>query len=118
MIITDGVPNASSRTYVKADGVFATDTATTPICSSNCTDSKLWDAAKAQAGLASTEGISISTIYYSGNTTSSQRATYAAQLAQLKSGTGVSMVAPTTSQISGVFAGFCATMSSALKAVY
>lgn len=118
VIITDGVPNASNRTYTKADGVFLTDTATTGICSSNCTDANLWTATLNQATLAKNEGISISTIYYSGNTSSSLRATYAAQLAQLKSGTGVSMVAPTTSQISGVFAGFCATMSSALKAVY
>jgi hypothetical protein len=39
-------------------------------------------------------------------------------LKTLTGGTGVAMVAPTTGQISGVFAGFCATMSSALKAVY
>ena len=31
---------------------------------------------------------------------------------------GVAMVAPSAGQISGVFAGFCSTMSSALKAVY
>lgn len=118
VIITDGVPNASTRTYTKADGVFLTDTATTGICSSNCTDANLWTATTNQATLARTEGISISTIYYSGNTTASQRANYANKLATLTGGTGVAMVAPTTNQISGVFAGFCATMSSALKAVY
>jgi hypothetical protein len=118
VIITDGVPNAVNRTYIKADGVFLTDTATTGICSNNCTDANLWTATLNQATLARNEGISISTIYYSGSTHSSQRAAYAAQLAQLTGGTGVAMVAPTTGQISGVFAGFCATMSSALKAVY
>jgi hypothetical protein len=118
VVITDGVPNASSRTYTKADGVFLTDTATTGICSNNCTDANLWTATLNQATLARSEGISISTIYYSGNTSVSQRASYAAKLAQLTGGTGVAMVAPTTSQISGVFAGFCSTMSSALKAVY
>ena len=118
VIITDGVPNATNRTYTKADGVFLTDTATTGICSTNCTDAKLWTATTNQATLARNEGISISTIYYSGSTTASQRANYATKLATLTGGTGVAMVAPTTGQISGVFAGFCATMSSALKAVY
>ena len=33
-------------------------------------------------------------------------------------GAPVGFLLPTTNQISGVFAGFCATMSSALKAVY
>lgn len=118
VIITDGVPNANSRTYTKADGVYLTDTATSGICSNNCTDANLWTATLNQATMARNEGISISTIYYSGNTASNQRAAYAAQLAQLTGGTGVAMVAPTTGQISGVFAGFCSTMSSALKAVY
>jgi hypothetical protein len=118
VIITDGVPNASNRTYTKADGVFLTDTATTGICSNNCTDANLWTATTNQATLARNEGISISTIYYSGSTTASQRTTYANQLKTLTGGTGVAMVAPTTGQIAGVFAGFCATMSSALKAVY
>jgi hypothetical protein len=71
-----------------------------------------------QATLARNAGISISTIYYSGNTAANQRTAYANQLAALTGGTGVAMVAPTTGQISGVFAGFCSTMSSALKAVY
>ena len=78
----------------------------------------LWTATLNQATLARGEGISISTIYYSGNTSVSQRANYAAKLALLTGGTGVAMVAPTTGQIAGVFAGFCSTMSSALKAVY
>lgn len=118
VIITDGVPNANSRTYARADGIYPTDTATTPTCTNNCTDANMWTMATNQASLARAAGISISTIYYSGNTSSSQRAAYAAKLALLTGGTGVAMVAPTTNQISGVFAGFCATMSSALKAVY
>lgn len=118
VIITDGVPNASNRTYVRADGIYPTDTATTPTCTNNCSDANLWTMATNQATLARNAGISISTIYYSGSTSASQRSTYANQLAQLVGGTGVAMVAPTSGQISGVFAGFCSTMSSALKAVY
>jgi Flp pilus assembly protein TadG len=118
VIITDGVPNATSRTYARADGIYPTDASTTPTCTNNCTDAKLWTMATNQAALARAAGISISTIYYSGSTSVSQRAAYAAQLALLTGGTGVAMVAPTTNQIAGVFAGFCATMSSALKAVY
>jgi len=74
VIITDGVPNATSRTYTKADGVFLTDTATTGICSNNCTDANMWTATLNQATLARNEGISISTIYYSGNTHSAASA--------------------------------------------
>jgi hypothetical protein len=119
VIITDGVPNASSRTYTRADGIYPyTGDTTRPVCTSRCTDANLWTMALNQAAEARRLGISVSTIYYSGNTPSSQRATYANQLAQLTGGTGVAMVAPTSNQISGVFAGFCSTMSSALKAVY
>jgi len=59
-----------------------------------------------------------STVYYSGGTTASKRAAYAGNFAELTGGTGVALVAPTENQVSGVFAGFCPTMSSALKAVY
>jgi len=119
VIITDGIPNADSRTYTRADGIYPTDTATTPTCTNKCTDANLWTMAVNQAALARAAGISVSTIYYSGNTgSSSDRTNYAAQLAALTGGTGVAMVAPSAGQISGVFAGFCSTMSSALKAVY
>ena len=74
--------------------------------------------AQNQAAQARAEGISITTIYYSGNTPANQRAGYATQLGALTGGTGVAMVAPTESRISEVFAGFCSTMSSSLKAVY
>ena len=70
-----------------------------------------------QAAMAAAAGISVSTIYYSGNSGGSAGAN-ASQLAGLRSGTGVSLVAPTATAISGVFAGFCSTMSSALKTVY
>jgi hypothetical protein len=119
VIITDGVPNGVNRTYTREDGIFPNDTTTTPTCTRNCTDAQTWTMAVNQASLARAAGISISTIYYSGNTTNaSQRTTYANQLAALTGGTGVAMVAPTQNQIAGVFAGFCSTMSSALKAVY
>ncbi|MCC6719841.1 MAG: VWA domain-containing protein [Acetobacteraceae bacterium] len=118
IIITDGVPNGVNRTYTREDGIYPDDTATTPTCTVNCTDAQTWTMAINQATLARNAGISISTIYYSGNTPAAQRAAYAAQLGALVGGTGVAMVAPSTGQISGVFAGFCSTMSSALKAVY
>ena len=117
VIITDGIPNGISRTYIREDGTYATDTAPTPICSVNCTDAQTWTMAVNQAAMAAAAGISVSTIYYSGNSGGSAGAN-ASQLAGLRSGTGVSLVAPTATAISGVFAGFCSTMSSALKTVY
>jgi Flp pilus assembly protein TadG len=118
VIITDGIPNGVTRTYTRADGIYPNDTTTTPTCTKNCTDAQTWTMATNQATLARNAGISVSTIYYSGATSASSRASYAAKLALLTGGTGVAMVAPTANQISGVFAGFCSTMSSALKAVY
>ena len=119
VIITDGIPNADNRTYARADGIYPTDVATTPTCTNRCTDANLWTMAVNQATLARNAGISISTIYYSGNTgNATDRTNYATKLAALTGGTGVAMVAPSAGQISGVFAGFCSTMSSALKAVY
>ena len=73
--------------------------------------------AQNQAAYARSLGISISTIYYSGNTPANQQASYAASLATLTGGTGISLVVPTTGQISSSFAAFCATMASALKLV-
>ncbi len=118
VIITDGVPNATSRTYTRADGIYPTDTALTPTCTTACTDAKVWTMAVNQATLARTAGISITTIYYSGGTPAAQRATYSSQLATLTGGTGVAMVAPSSGAIAGVFAGFCSTMQTALKSVY
>lgn len=118
VIITDGVPNATKRTYSGDDGIYPTDASATPTCTTKCTDANLWTMAINQAARAREAGISISTIYYSGNTKAADRAGYATQLAQLTGGTGVALVAPTESHIAGVFAGFCSTMSSALKAVY
>ncbi len=118
VIITDGVPNGVNRTYTRADGIYPNDTTPTPTCTVNCTDAQTWTMAVNQALLARNAGISISTIYYSGNTQAANRANYATKLAALTGGTGVAMVAPTQNQIAGVFAGFCSTMSSALKAVY
>lgn len=119
VIITDGIPNGISRTYTRADGIYPNDAVgTAPTCTTNCSDANTWTMAVNQATMARNAGISISTIYYSGNTAANMQATYKAQLAALTGGTGVAMVAPSTGQIAGVFAGFCSTMSSALKAVY
>jgi hypothetical protein len=120
VIITDGVPNAdSSVDYERADGIYPTATSTTPTCigKNKCTDDNLLTMAKNQASLAAAAGISVSTIYYSGDTDTNDQSNYAATLASLVTGTGAAMVAPTASQISSTIAGFCATMPSALKVV-
>lgn len=119
IVITDGVPNVKSgKTYTQADGIYPTPTSTTPICTNNCTDANLLTMAQDQATVATSAGISISTIYYSGNTASSQQASYAASLATLRRGTGVSLVAPTAATITTVLGGFCATMPSAVTYVH
>jgi hypothetical protein len=120
VVITDGVPNQDSTVdYEKADGIYPTPTATTPTCigKKKCSDDDLLTMAKNQAAAAAAAGISVSTIYYSGDTGASDQASYAASLATLVTGTGVAMVAPTSSQISTTIAGFCSTMPSALKLV-
>jgi hypothetical protein len=118
IIITDGVPNASSgTTYAKADGTYATPTSTTPICSNNCSDANLLTMAHDQATNAWAAGISVSTIYYSGDTATSQQASYTTELASWVRGNGIALVAPTAAKISTVLGGFCATMPSALKLV-
>ena len=118
VIITDGVPNARTGvTYTMADGIYPTPTSPTPTCTNSCTDADLLTMAQNQAAVARAAGISVSTIYYSGSTNGSDQAAYAAFLATLTGGTGVAMVAPSSARISSTFAGFCATMSSALKSV-
>lgn len=120
ILITDGVPNTSSSAdgYTKVDGIYPTPTSTTPTCSgTSCTDANLLTMAQNQAADAYAAGINVSTIYYSGDTASSDVATYEADLAALRKGNGVSLVAPTAATISTVLGGFCATVPSALKLV-
>jgi Flp pilus assembly protein TadG len=118
VIITDGVPNADPITYATGDGIYPTPSSTTPTCTTHCTDANLWTMARNQAANAASAGISVSTIYYSGDTSASLQASYAASLASLVGGSGVAMVAPTQAQINATYAGFCATMSAALKQVH
>ena len=47
----------------------------------------------------------------------SAASSYAASLARLRKGVGVSLVAPTAATITTVLGGFCSTMASALKLV-
>jgi Flp pilus assembly protein TadG len=117
VVITDGVPNADAITYTRADGIYPTATSATPTCTSNCTDANLLTMAQNQAAAANAAGISISTIYYSGDTPAQNQAGYAAALKSLVTGTGVAMVAPSTAAISATFAGFCATMSSSVELI-
>ena len=118
VVITDGVPNANAITYGMNEGAYPTPTSATPTCTTACTDANLWTMATNQANYAGSLGINVSTIYYSGNTSSGLKATYAAQLAQLRKGTGISLTAPTTAAINASFAAFCATMSSKLMAIF
>jgi Flp pilus assembly protein TadG len=118
VIITDGVPNANSgEVYTTADGIYPTPTSSTPTCTTHCTDANLLTMAQNQAAVANAAGISISTIYYSGDTPGDQQAGYAASLATLATGNGISLVAPNQSQLGKAYAGFCATIPSALKTV-
>jgi Flp pilus assembly protein TadG len=124
ILITDGVPNADAMTYAAVDG-----TSTTPIAkptgwsgctgwpaNSSCSDANLWTAAQAQSLYAKSLGISISTVYYSGDTVGATNiANYSAKLASLVTGNGVSLVAPSASSINSAFATFCTSMGSAVK---
>ncbi len=117
IIITDGVPNADPLTYTILDGIFPKPTSLIPVCTIACTDANLLTMAQNQASDAYAAGINVSTIYYSGDTASSEQASYAASLATLRKGVGVSLVAPTAATITTVLGGFCSTMASALKLV-
>jgi Flp pilus assembly protein TadG len=124
IVITDGVPNASSTTYAAADGMTATPSSTINAkygfsgCTTNCTDAILWAGAQAWAAYAGSLGINVSTVYYSGNTSGSSTITqYSNQLASLVHGNGIALVAPTTSGIDTAFAKFCSSMGAALKLV-
>ncbi|HUB15968.1 MAG TPA: TadG family pilus assembly protein [Acetobacteraceae bacterium] len=117
IIITDGVPNADQILYTTPDGIYPTPTSLLPTCSVLCTDANLLTMAQNQASDAYAAGINVSTIYYSGDTPKTEQSSYAASLATLRKGVGVSLVAPTAAQITTVLGGFCSTMSSALKLV-
>ena len=117
IIITDGVPHADPITYATADGIYPTPTSPLPTCTIACTDPNLLTMAQNQASNAYAAGINISTIYYSGDTPTSQQASYATSLASLRRGRGVSLVAPTAATITTVLGGFCSTMASGLKLV-
>jgi Flp pilus assembly protein TadG len=110
VIITDGVPDASSGvTYTTADGVS---------CGANCTDAELQAGTQAQAALAKAAGINISTIYYSGDTSPSDESTYETFLAGLVTGTGKSLVAPSAATIDASYASLCSSIPSVLKLAY
>jgi Flp pilus assembly protein TadG len=107
VIITDGVPNASSGvTYTTADGVS---------CGKNCQDSDLQTGTQAQALAAKNAGINISTIYYSGDTDVQDQSTYQTFLARLISGTGTALVAPTAAKLAASYSALCASIPSVLK---
>ena len=124
IIITDGVPNADTRTYTSSDGTGVTPSSTINTryswtgCTTSCSDNNLWTAAQAWAAYAGSLGINISTVYYSGDTTgSSNIASYSAKLASLVTGQGIALVAPTAASLSASFATFCSSMGTAVKRV-
>jgi hypothetical protein len=108
VIITDGAPDVKSGlTYSAADGLT---------CTNNCTSALMEAGAQAQAAAAKAAGISISTIYYSGDDTNpTDQAAYKTFLASLVTGSGIAMVAPTTAQLDAAYSGFCSTIPAALK---
>jgi Flp pilus assembly protein TadG len=120
VIITDGVPNAKSTVnYQQADGIYPTASSNSPTCqgTNSCTDANLLTMAQNQATVAYANGINVSTIYYSGSTASADQAGYQSSLATLRKGSGVSLVAPTSSSISTSSVGFCTTIPSSAKTV-
>lgn len=124
IVITDGVPNADTRTYTSKDGTGVTPSSTINTnyhwtgCTTSCSDSNLWTAAQAWSAYADLLGINISTVYYSGDTTgSSNIASYSAKLASLVTGQGIALVAPTAASLSASFATFCSSMGTAVKRV-
>ena len=107
IIITDGVPNASSGVnYTTADGVS---------CGKKCKDADLQTGTQSEAAAAKAAGINISTIYYSGDTNPSDESTYEKFLAGLVSGTGTALVAPSTAAIDASYAALCSSIPSVLK---
>ncbi len=107
VIITDGVPNASSGvTYTTADGVS---------CGKNCTDAQLQTGTQTQATAAKNAGINISTIYYTADTDISDQSTYETFLAGLVSGTGIALIAPTAAKLDASYAALCSSIPSVLK---
>jgi Flp pilus assembly protein TadG len=107
VIITDGVPNASSGVnYTTADGVS---------CGKKCSDADLQAGTQAQATAAKAAGINVSTIYYSGDTSPSDQSTYEKFLAGLVSGTGTALVAPSTAAIDAAYGALCSSIPSVLK---
>lgn len=122
IIVTDGVPNASSTTYSAADGMSVTPSSAINTlysfsgCTTRCTDAILWAGAQAWAAYAGSLGINISTVYYSGNTSGSSTVTqYSTKLASLVKGNGIALVAPTTSGLDAAFATFCSSMGAAVR---
>jgi hypothetical protein len=105
VVITDGVPRASGL-YTSADGVPCLI----------CSDSDLLTAAQTQAAAAKAAGISVSTIYYSGDDTNpSDQAIARAFLASLVTGSGVALVSPTAAQLDAAYSGVCSTIPSSVK---
>jgi hypothetical protein len=112
VVITDGVPNAASTTYTTADGLTCTNKT-----GNLCTTTEMETGAQTQAATAKAAGINISTIYYSGesNTTQAEATASEAFLATLVTGTGAALVAPTTAAIDASYASLCSSIPSVLK---
>ena len=124
ILISDGVPNATARTYSADDGAIVTPSATINTtygwtgCTTACTDTSLWNATQAWAAYAGSLGINVSSVYYSGSTSGAAAiALYTAQLASLVKNNGTALVAPNPSSIDVAFAKFCSSMGAAVKKV-
>ncbi len=127
VIVTDGLPVAvpflvysaqDGNTQYSGGGNNQGQNAGTPVCPMLCTDVDLLTMAQAQASEARAQGISVSTIYYAGNTPAAARAYVAASLATLRKGKGLSLIANTPAQIASSFAGVCASVPASLASVH
>ena len=120
IIITDGVPNASSGQDLYQGGRDLSHAHFEHAHLHHaCTDANLLTMAQDQASDAAMRpGSTFPPSTIPADTAASQQASYAASLATLRRGTGVSLVAPTAATITTVLGGFCATMPSAVTYVH
>ena len=125
VIVTDNLPTAvPGLVYGLTDGIlpalsgiFPSATANIPVCTTACTNADLMTMAQNQSAAALAAGISVSVIYYAGDTPPAFQSAYAAALATLRQGTGVAYVANTPADITSGFQAVCSTIPSSLVSV-
>lgn len=116
VLLTDGIPNVSNSAQPYGTAQGGTYTCPTSGSGRNrtatCSDSDLQAFAQAQADALWSHGISVFTVFYSGN--SGNVASDSAYLASLVRGVGKAYVTPSASQLSAMMTNVCASMPHAL----